>query len=281
MSYLCMASPTIERPWSLTVYQGLAGDHNDRAIPGAFHLGQTFARALGRPLDRVGTPAPALNKRWDAELQAARPELRALQRHLRQVYASGRRPFTFLTRCAAALASLPVLAEVHPAATLIWFDAHADLNSPNTSNSGFLGGMVLTAAASLWDSGLGGGLDPSRVIYVGVRDIDPPEQAQIDQSGMHVVPVSSLMIKKVDAALGNAPVYVHLDCDVVEPGLVPTDYAVAGGLSFEQLTGLMQLLADRAVVGVEVSEFQEGEQAAEAAEALRQAMQPLLNAPSR
>lgn len=262
--------------WALNVYQGLAGDHNDLALPGALRLAQTFSDALGQPMQTVGQPAPALNSDWSVELPAALTDLRALQERVRQVYASGQRPLTVLTRCAAALATLPVLAEVHPQAKLIWFDAHADLNTPDQSDSGFLGGMVLSAAAGLWTSGLGAGFDPSQLIYVGVRDIDSAEQKLIEQHGIPVLPVSNDLAQKLKEAIGNAPVYLHLDCDVMQPGLIPTDYSVPGGLSFQQLTEIMTALSRNDVVGIEISEFQEAPEAARAAEKLVQAVQLLL-----
>ena len=81
--------------------------------------------------------------------------------------------------------------------------------------------------------------------------------------------------------LNGQPVYVHLDCDVLEPGLVPTDFQVPGGLSLERLATAMEALATHPIVGLEVAEFQTGwspdEQGAATA-VLLQAMLPLLNA---
>jgi arginase family enzyme len=51
-------------------------------------------------------------------------------------------------------------------------------------------------------------------------------------------------------------VYFHLDCDVLEPGLVPTDYRVPNGLSFTELAAVASRLAANDVVGVEVAEFE-------------------------
>ena len=56
--------------------------------------------------------------------------------------------------------------------------------------------------------------------------------------------------------VGNRKVYVHLDCDVLEPGLVPIEYEVPGGLSFEELKACMSELAKRQVIGVEIAEFE-------------------------
>jgi len=56
--------------------------------------------------------------------------------------------------------------------------------------------------------------------------------------------------------VGNREVYVHLDCDVLEPGLVPIEYQVPGGLSFEDLRACAAELSKRRIVGVEIAEFE-------------------------
>ena len=50
--------------------------------------------------------------------------------------------------------------------------------------------------------------------------------------------------------------YVHLDCDVLEPGIVPTDYVHAHGLTLQDLRGACEVIAEGGVVGVEIAEFQ-------------------------
>ena len=65
------------------------------------------------------------------------------------------------------------------------------------------------------------------------------------------------MLDDLDAAVGDRPVYFHLDCDVLEPGLVPTDYRVPNGLSLDELGGVARRLAENTVVGVEVAEFED------------------------
>ena len=73
---------------------------------------------------------------------------------------------------------------------------------------------------------------------------------------MRHVPVGPNMLEDLDTAVGDRPVYFHLDCDVLEPGLVPTDYRVPNGLSLDELAGVASRLAENAVVGVEVAEFE-------------------------
>jgi arginase family enzyme len=108
----------------------------------------------------------------------------------------------------------------------------------------------------LWDSGLGSGIAPANVVLGGARDLDPFERRLIDEGVVRHVRQGPAMLDDLDAAIGDRPVYFHLDCDVLEPGLVPTDYRVPNGLSFDELAGVANRLAANEVVGVEVAEFE-------------------------
>jgi len=161
-----------------------------------------------------------------------------------------------LTRCAAAVATLPVIARQRPDACLVWFDAHADLNSPTTTPSGYLGGMVLAAATDLWRSELGGGLPFSRLVLVGVRDVDPFEQHLIATSGLRHICVDTDVAAQLRRATSGRPVYVHVDVDVLDAGLVSSEFAVRGGLSWAQLEAACTALSETDVVGLELAELE-------------------------
>lgn len=243
-------------PIALTVFQGRAGDHNDWAIPGAAALGRLLSARLGLEPTVIGRPEPALNAGWKQELEAARPALEAMAARYDAVLAGGSRPVTASSRCAVSLATLPPLAKHRPEAWVVWFDAHADLNTPETTPSGYLGGLALSGPAGLWDSGLGCGLDLGRAVLVGARDIDPSERAMIETGRVRWVPPGDGLGASLRDAVGGRPVYVHLDCDVLEPGLVPTDYRPAGGLSLADLRAACGILAMGEVVGLEIAEFE-------------------------
>ena len=91
---------------------------------------------------------------------------------------------------------------------------------PSHSASDYLGGMGLAGACGLWDSGFGAGVDPSRVVMFGVRDVDGPERVLLDTNGVSTVDRPGALADLLD----GRKVYVHLDCDVIDPDVVPSSY---------------------------------------------------------
>jgi arginase len=242
---------------ALTVFQGRAGDRNPRGVAGALVVGAALEARLGLVAERVGDRAAPLAAGWSEELEAARPGLEVLAMRLDAVLADGKASLVTQGRCAASIAALPVVLRHHPDALVVWFDAHGDCNQPAYSATGYLGGMVLTAAAGLWDSGLGQGLSLADVVLVGARDLDPCEIALIAAGGPRRVASGVGIAQRLAAAIGDRPVYVHLDCDVLNPGVVPTEYSVDFGLSLADLREACVVLARNRVIGLEVAEFED------------------------
>lgn len=268
----------------LILFQGRVGDHNDFAIPGAHALASEIGTATGLLPSIIGQPAPALNTNWDVELEKARQGLANLQDRYDRIYAAGDRAISATSRCAASIATLPSVARYHPDACVVWFDAHADLNTPESTQSGYLGGLALSAPLGLWDSGFGAGLNPKNLILVGQRDLDPFEAQLIREKGVCLIPPGETIADQLQTAIGGRSVYVHIDCDVLNPGIVPTDYVHEHGLSLEQLHGACLAIARNEVIGAEVAEFQsssnEGSPPASPAHLL-QALMPLLQGVAR
>jgi arginase len=237
------------------VFVGPTGDHNDRGMEGASIVGRELSRRLDLTPTLIGKPQPATSETWQTALPAALPGLRELQREHSRIVERGDIPVAALPRCAASLATLPSIAEHHPEALVVWFDAHADLNTPDNTTTGYLGGLVLSAAIGWWDSGLGSGLNPDHVVLGGTRDLDAPEQALVDAGTIKLAAGTSLHTA-LDEYVGDRPVYFHLDCDVLEPGTVPTDYHVPNGLTLEDLAAVSQRLSQNQVIGIEIAEFE-------------------------
>ena len=116
---------------------------------------------------------------------------------------------------------------------LIYFDAHADFNTPETTLSGMLGGMDVAVAAGmcLTRLRLKTGLDPALptryVVFGGLRDVDPLEQELLDRSDCEYLSVGD--IRAASDAVGSQMkrlsrltdvIYIHVDMDVLDPSEV-------------------------------------------------------------
>lgn len=269
--------PTMTRPAvALTHFAGRAGDHNDLAMPASGLLAGVLAHRLRTAATTVGEPAPTLSTTWDVELDAALPDLRAMAARHEEVLQSGAVPVTAMNRCAVALATLPVVAAHRSDAVVVWFDAHADLNTPADTATGYLGGLAYSGPLGLWDSGLGAGLAARNAVLVGARDVDAPEQAILDAGTVAWVPVGPAMAEQLGQVIAGRPVYVHIDCDVLDAGTVPTDYRVPGGMTLTQLRECATVLALSEIVGLEVGELELGPDGDAPARHVVDALEPLL-----
>jgi arginase len=116
---------------------------------------------------------------------------------------------------------------------LVYLDAHADSNTPETTLSGMLGGMDVAAAAGmcLTRLRLKTGLDPALptryIVFGGLRDVDPLEQELLDRSECEYLSVEDL--RAASDAVGaqmkrlsrlTDVIYVHIDMDVLDPSEV-------------------------------------------------------------
>ncbi|MGY1856925.1 arginase family protein [Modestobacter sp. SYSU DS0290] len=241
---------------SLTVYRGPAGDHNDRAGQAVVDVGAALARRLGSDGVIVGEPAPARPAWWDVELDRARATLQAMAARIDEVMTGGQVPVTAMTRCAVALATQPVVVRHRPDTVVVWLDAHGDINTPGDTRTGFLGGMALSGPLGWWDSGLGAGVPADHAVLVGARDLDDAETAHVQAGRIALVPPGPGLGERLARVIAGRPVYLHIDCDVHEPGVVATDYAVPGGFTLDDLHTCATVVARSEVVGVEVAEFE-------------------------
>ncbi|NUT21252.1 MAG: NUDIX domain-containing protein [Hamadaea sp.] len=137
---------------------------------------------------------------------------------------------------------------------VVWFDAHADLNTPESSPSGAFHGMV---ARTLLGEGPPGlvperPLRPDQLVLVGARDLDAGEVEFVARQGVAVVSPEDVL-----EVVGRRRVYVHVDLDVLDPSVFGSvGFPTPGGLSAAQLTGALRgLVAERVVVGAAVTEF--------------------------
>jgi arginase len=238
--------------------QGWTCDRTPGGMAGSGFLAERAASAFGLELVRTGARGPVANVDWRAALDRAMPTLAAARAAVHREIERGRAPLVFLNRCGTSLATIPPVLAAHPDAVVVWVDAHGDYNTPDTTVSGYLGGMVVSALRGLWDSGHGGGLTADRVVLAGTRDLDAAEERLLRRDEIEVVRSkdATLDIARILRAVDGRPVVLHIDLDVVDPTFLPTEYAIAGGLHPATLRRLVRTLAESApIVSLEVSEF--------------------------
>ena len=144
---------------------------------------------------------------------------------------------------------------------LVWFDAHTDINTPETSPSGNVHGMPLAALTGLGPAelvellGFSPKVAPQNVVVVGVRDVDAGEtdnirragiasvytMRDIDERGMRAVMEEALRI----AGNGTAGYHVSLDMDWIDPSEAPgVGTPVRGGATYREAHLAMEIIAD-------------------------------------
>jgi len=155
---------------------------------------------------------------------------------------------------------------------VIWLDAHGDLNTPATSTSGNIHGMpaahllgegdpVMSALASPSPAVL-----PEHLVYVGLRDLDPPERAMIHRRGMTAFTMRDIDERGLPAIMreaiakagtGTGGVYLSCDADWVDPSEAPgVGTPVPGGATFREAHLAMEMLADSGLlVGMDFVEI--------------------------
>jgi arginase len=154
--------------------------------------------------------------------------------------------------CFAALGVVTGLRESSPG--VVWFDAHGDFNSPESTVDGYFDGMplaILTGGA--WRAVVSGTetrtVPESSVVLAGARDFDPLEQLRLDSSSIRRLPPADIdsddaVARAVDAIVPPPTgLYLHLDLDVLDSEEARVNiYSVPGGLGASQLASQVHSL---------------------------------------
>ena len=226
----------MDRSLRVTCLRARTSDRTDGAGKGA----EALARALGGRV--VGEATPGAPRDWSEDLPDSRPVLEAAAAEVSAALDQGELPLLTASDCTICIASLPTAARRIPGLQVLWFDAHGDFNTPDSTPSGFLGGMCLAAACGRWDAGWPDTVDPSAVSFVGVRDLDPAERVEVERAGVG------------EGVPDDGPVFVHLDVDVLDPSVMNAQFPVPGGLAPDEVRDVLaRLVAEGRLVGLEVT----------------------------
>lgn len=222
-------------------------------------------RDLGYEVEDLGNidvPPPEARVQGDpklkylAQVQSVCDELRVM---VRDALRDGHLPLVLGGDHSLAIGSVAGAVEAKGNLGCIWFDAHGDMNTEETTPSGNIHGMSLAASIGLGHpdltrlGGFGPKFDPHKVALVGARSIDQDERRLIRESGMHVFTmtdiddegISAVMRQAIDIATnGTAGVHLSVDLDAMDPMYAPgVGTAVNGGFTYREGHLAMELLA--------------------------------------
>ncbi len=207
------------------------------------------------------TPEPGDKLKYLREISAACEDL---ARRVEEVLTSGGLPLVLGGDHSIAVGSLSGFSSYcrkkNEAPGLIWFDAHADMNTPETSPSGNIHGMPLSAMLG-WGApeltsigGFAPKLDPKLCVHVGARDIDRGERELVNRMGIRFMTMREIDERGMSACIDEAiqiasrasgGYAVTFDVDALDPGDAPgSGTLVRGGLTYREAHLAMEKIAE-------------------------------------
>jgi arginase len=170
-------------------------------------------------------------------------------------------PIGFLANCNSSIGMLAGLqhsgqGRLPLKVGLVWIDAHGDFNTPETTLSGWLGGMPVAVSAGLCltrfrlKSGLEPALPTKYIVMAGTRDTDPLEQELIDSSNIEMISVVDIktISENIDIQMKRLSrltdiIYIHIDMDILDQKEVQGNkFAVANGPTSKELADALTVM---------------------------------------
>jgi arginase len=237
-----------------------SGRYQERMGRGPAHLLETgIADSLRDEKHEVEITNVFLPEGFHSEGQALAQLQRRASPIVREALEKDQRVLVLSGNCGPA--ALSAVSALGPRTTgVVWFDAHGDFNTPETSASGFLDGMALSILTGRCWPALAAsfeGFEPvpeTSIIFIGGHCFDPSEKESVARSA--ITHLKAVELDRLESAIEDLStrverLYVHLDADVLDTaeGLA-NSYARPGGLSSAALYAALKTLSRRVPVGV-------------------------------
>lgn len=227
-------------------------------------------RALGYPLHDLGNVAVDQPESVPDGPQRARylPQIThtctRLAGMVEQALEAGQMPIVLGGDHSVAIGTMSGVAMYHRkrggTVGLIWVDAHADMNTPDTSPSGNVHGMPLACCIGLGPQelthigGFAPKVDPHRTVLIGIRDVDLKERGSVRQTGVRVFTMRDVDEMGMRAVMrealaiacdGTEGFHLSFDMDAVDPREAPgVGTPVRGGLTYREAHLVMEMVSD-------------------------------------
>lgn len=249
-------------------------DSGNRALRmgrGPFHFIENGAvEAAKEFVDDIESTVVEYQSDFPIEMEITFGLHREISRQVKASLDRGLFPLVLAGNCNSTVGALGGVGD--PNVGLLWFDGHGDINTPDTTTSGFIDGMpVAIIIGDCWQAlanSIPGfqALPERQVVLVGSRDLDSDELERLKKSSVGWVTTDSIRKLGVKAALTPllddwegliSDVYVHVDMDVHDPSLAPTNsYQPIGGPSPEEVRDCIRSVSERfRIVGASITAF--------------------------
>lgn len=216
-----------------------------------------FEDAALAPMEKLA-PCPV----WRSELRhldTVMEVCRRLRANILKVLERGEYPIVIGGDHSCAMGSLAALGEFYGAENLavVYVDAHTDINTDQTSGSGYIHGMDLAAACGLCCDELTVGKNRVNLLgenlhIIGARSIDPPEYGVVGRAGAHLHTVREVRERGLEAvlleilpAVDGKHVHISFDVDVLDPAeFTATGYNIPDGLTVAEVERILSAVLD-------------------------------------
>lgn len=176
--------------------------------------------------------------------------------------------FTLGGDCSVDVAGIDRLHRCYPGTLgVVWIDAHTDVHTPESSHSGYFHGMPVRALLGEGDSAiisqLRAPLSTRQILYAGIRSIDPPEEAYIEERGVAALTAADINAGRYDAfdrwlaQSGIRHLHIHFDLDALDPADgISVTYPLPGGIRLGAARHFLQYMhAKDLTVGFTLTEY--------------------------